>query len=635
MDPRLLHYYTDELLYMRELAGEFAEAHPKIARRMGMQAAEIGDAYVERMIESFSFMSARMQMRLDDEFPRFTQPLLQAIYPNYLSPTPSMSVARLYPGGREGDLRAGHRIARGTAFIARVPDGEKTACEFRSSQDVTLYPLEIVAARLTGIPPDIPALDRYVRPGTQVRGALRLRLHTTNGAPIASLEGLDRLPVYLCGDEALSSHLFELLHAASLASVTGAVDRFADQPLHAVTSNAVVHEGIAPDQSLLPLHFPKFHGHNLLHEYFACPSRFYFFALTGLEAGLRRVSGCEAEVVILLERSTSDLADKINASSFALFCTPVINLFPRRTDRIELPERGGELHLVPVQKATPDYEVFSVTAASGQVEKDSAPLEFRALHQALQNDEGSHSRYFTTRREMRELHGQTRRYGTHTRFVSSELFVSLVNRNGEPYDGTDDTHNADGGPIRYLSLDTWLTNRDLPRLVPRDGKNDLTVRESAPITSIGLIHEPSVPQPPYARGGKEWELVGQLSLDALTLGAREPSSDGLGKLLRLFLSADATRQRQQIESLASVKTQPVTRKLRGKGELVFGRGIECVLTVDERGFSGRSPYLLGLVLEHYLARHVSAHSFTQTELRSVQRGRVARWPVRSGTRGVL
>lgn len=635
MDPRLLHYYTGELRYMRELAGEFAQTHPKIARRLGMQAGEIGDAYVERLIESFSFLSARMQMRLDDEFPRFTQPLLQAIYPNYLSPTPSMSVARLYPGGREGDLRAGHRIARGTAFISRIPDGEKTACEFRSSQDVTLYPLEIVAARLTGIPPDIPALDRYVRPGTQVRGALRLRLRTTNGAPIASLQGLNRLPVYLCGDEAPTSHLFELLHAASLASVTGEADRFADQPLHAVTSNAVVHEGIAFDQSLLPLHFPKFQGHNLLHEYFACPGRFYFFALTGLEAGLRRVSGCEAEIVVLLERSRSELADKITASSFALFCTPVINLFPRRTDRIQLPERGGELHLVPVRKAPLDYEVFSVKAASGQIEEDSAPLEFLALHQAVQNDEGSHNRYFTTRRETHELTGQARRYGTHTRSVSSELFVSLVNRNGEPYDGRDGTDNADGGPIRYLSLDTWLTNRDLPRMVPRDGRNDLTIGESAPLISIGLIHEPSAPQPPYARGGKEWELLGQLSLDALTLGARNPSSDGLGKLLRLFLTTDATRQRQQIESLTGVKTQSVTRKLPGKGELVFGRGIECVVTVDEAGFSGLSPYLFGLVLEHYLARHVSAHSFTQTELRSVQRGRVARWPVRIGTRGVL
>jgi type VI secretion system protein ImpG len=69
MDPRLLQYYSGELLYLRELAGEFARQHPKIARRLGMQAGEIGDPYVERLIQSAAMTFARMQMRIDEEFP--------------------------------------------------------------------------------------------------------------------------------------------------------------------------------------------------------------------------------------------------------------------------------------------------------------------------------------------------------------------------------------------------------------------------------------------------------------------------------------------------------------------------------------------------------------------------------------
>jgi len=86
MDPRLLDYYNKELVYMREAASEFASSHPKIARRLGMHGIEVADPYVERLIESFSFMSARMQIKLDAEFPRFTQRLLEVLYPNYLSP---------------------------------------------------------------------------------------------------------------------------------------------------------------------------------------------------------------------------------------------------------------------------------------------------------------------------------------------------------------------------------------------------------------------------------------------------------------------------------------------------------------------------------------------------------------------
>jgi len=627
MDPRLLEYYNQELIYMRELAGEFAQAHPKIARRLGMQAGEVADPYVERLIESFCFMSARMQIKLDAEFPRFTGRLLDVLYPNYVAPTPSMAVARLYPSRTEGNLVDGFPIARGTAFTARIPAGETTACEFRSGQDITIYPLEIGEARLTGIPPDIPALDSYVPAHTQVRGALRLRLRTTGEAKISRLRGLDRLPVYLAGDEQVASHLFELLHAAGVATLTGEPGHFTTgrRPLHAVTKNAVVHDGFGTEQGLLPLTWSKFHGHNLLHEYFACPSRFYFFTLTGLEEGLRQVDSKEVEIVVLLDQSPDRLANLVDASRFALFCTPVINLFPKRTDRIDLSEAESEFHVVPARLAPLDYEVFSVETMSGQVDLTSAQLEFRPLYQTLNNDEGNYGRYFSTRRERRLMSDSARRYGTRTPYIGSEMFVSLVDQHEAPY----------AESIRYLSVNAHVTNRDLPRLVPRDGIDDLTMTDSAPLESIGLIRAPTAPQAPYAERETAWRLIRQLNFNYLPLEDLDhrPGGQGLRDLLRLFLNDGNSEHRRQVESLVGVMTRPVTRKLPGNGPLVFGRGIECSLTVDENGFSGTSPYLFGVVLEHYLARHVSINSFTQTEMHSMQRGRVARWPVRMGARG--
>lgn len=629
MDPRLLDYYNQELIYMRELAAEFAQAHPKIARRLGMQAGEVADPYVERLIESFSFMAARMQIKLDAEFPRFTERLLEVIYPNYVAPTPSIAVARLYPGRTEGNLANGYRIARGTAFTARIPDGERTACQFTSGQDVTLWPLTITEARLTGIPPDIPGLARYVPPDTQVRGALRLRLATTGDVRISDLKGLDRLPVYLAGDEQVASHLFELLHVGAIASVIGAPGEFAapGRPPVAVTENAVEHDGLRTDQNLLPLTWTKFHGHNLLHEYFACPARFWFFALTGLAEGLSRVDGREVEIVVLLERAPAELANLVDASRFALFCTPVINLFSKHTDRIEISPRETEFHLVPARLAPLDYEVFSVETVYGRVAATSAELEFRPLYQTLNNDEGNHGRYFSTRRERRLVSDSARRYGTRTPYVGTEVFLSLVDQNEAPYNEN----------IRFLSVDALLTNRDLATLVPRDGVHDLETAESAPVESIGLIRAPSPPLPPYAEREMAWRLIRQLNFNYLPLDDLDhrEGGQGLRDLLRLYLADGDSGQGRQVESLVGVKTRPVTRKLPGTGPMTFGRGIECALTVDETGFSGVSPYLFGVILEHWLARHVSINSFTQTELHSMQRGRIARWPVRTGTRGVV
>lgn len=179
MDPRLLEYYNRELSYLRETGAEFATLHPKIAARLGMQGTDIADPYVERMIEAFSFLSARTQLKIDAEFPRFTQRLLEVVSPNYVTPTPSMAVVKLYPDTQEGDLAKGVTVPRDTAFVSPIPEGENTACQFRSSQDVTLWPLSIEEVRLTAAPPDMPALHRYLPPNIHVAGALRITLRTS------------------------------------------------------------------------------------------------------------------------------------------------------------------------------------------------------------------------------------------------------------------------------------------------------------------------------------------------------------------------------------------------------------------------------------------------------------------------
>ena len=104
MDPRLLQYYGRELQYIRELGGEFAREYPKIAGRLGLETFECADPYVERLLEGFAFLAARVHLKLDAEFPRFTQHLLEMIYPHYLAPTPSFVNVELQPNLGESSL---------------------------------------------------------------------------------------------------------------------------------------------------------------------------------------------------------------------------------------------------------------------------------------------------------------------------------------------------------------------------------------------------------------------------------------------------------------------------------------------------------------------------------------------------
>ncbi|WP_435946892.1 type VI secretion system baseplate subunit TssF [Dryocola sp. BD586] len=626
MEHDFLDYYNRELTFVREMAREFAERHPKIAGRLGMHGIEVADPYVERLIEAFCFLSARTQIKLDAEFPKFTQRLLDIVYPNYNSPTPSMGVVQLRPNLSEGDLTHGYTIPKKSAFYSKILPGEMTRCEFRNNQDVTLWPLEIVEARLTSVPPDIPNLENYRLHHSRLKGAVRIKLRLQGDLTFSSLKGLDELPVYIQGDERVVSHTFELLHGSHIATIIRSTDGEKSRH-HVISQQPLKFEGLAPEQSLLPLQWNMFHGHTLIQEYICCRERFYFFTLTQLAAALENNHTGEVEIIILLDKLPQDLIPHLDASRFLLFCTPVINLFPKRVDRIEVNRALNNFHIVPDRSRPLDYEVFSVNKVLGLQAETSEELTFNPLYQTRHSDTGNFGRYFSVRREVRAKAATERKYDTRTPYSETEVFISLVDQQEAPY----------GENIRYLLVDAMVTNRDLPRLLASTNSFDLSMSDSVPVHGARFVSSPSAPRPPFAVGESSWRLIRQLSFNYLPLSEMEHAQGGesLRNMLRLFTTAADLESVAQIDSLVGCKTEPVVRRLAEDGLLIYGRGVCCSLTVDEEGFSGISPYLFGLIMENYLARHAAINIFTETELHSMQRGLIARWKVRPGRRGVL
>ena len=116
MDPRLLSLYEQELRYFRESSAEFARAFPKIANRLGIEGQEVADPYVERLIEATAFLSARVGLKLDAEYPRFTGHLLDIVYPQFLAPTPAMVVLQCSPDPDDANLANGPTLPRGSGM---------------------------------------------------------------------------------------------------------------------------------------------------------------------------------------------------------------------------------------------------------------------------------------------------------------------------------------------------------------------------------------------------------------------------------------------------------------------------------------------------------------------------------------
>ena len=617
MDARFLEYYNRELAYMRELGAEFARAHPKVASRLGMHGIEVADPYVERLLEGFCFLTARVQLKMDAEFPRFSERLLDVVYPNHLAPIPSMAIAQLHVDARESALTRGCAVPAGTALYRRLGDASST-CEFRTAHPLTLWPIALDEVRMTGAPPDLPDVARTAR------GAIRITLGARQDVALGQLS-LDQLDLYLAGPDAQPVRLLELLTAHALA--IGCRDPASGQWIDWLDGQALIeHEGFATAQALLPSDVRTFEGHRLLHEYFAFPARFHFVSIRGLRRAWSKARGNRIELVVVLDEVDSQLERSLDASHVKLHCTPIVNLFPKITDRIPVTPGTREYRLVPDRTRPLDYEIYSVHRVHGHRlghEGDVAFLPFFGSGGAEPEEEA----HFSVRREQRVVSARAVRHGASTGYTGGDVYVSLVDRRHAPFDER----------IEWLSAEVLCTNGDLPLLAESATRADLSTRTSLPIEGVEIVRGPTKPRPALARDESIWRMIDQIGIGYQPMGGvdDEAGARNLREGLSLYVDPSDASMLRQLSGIRRLACEPIVQRLPDAGPIAFGRGVRVSVTVDERAFSGESPFLLGAVLEQFFARYASINSFTQFALQSLQRGPLATWQARIGRRPVL
>ncbi len=620
MDPRLLDYYERELQHIREMGKEFADEYPKIAARLGMEGIDVADPYVERLVEAFAFLAARVQLKIDAQYPQFTQHLLEMVYPHFLAPLPSAAVVQLQPMLEDGSLAEGFVVRRGTVLRSRLGRGDVTACEYRTAHDVTLWPVEIAEAEYASYSRELAGAQERGIDG--IKASLRIRLRATADLTFDKI-ALDDLPLFLRGVGEIPSRVYEQV----LANALGVLIRPVGAPagtFDVLPREAVRRVGFRDDQALLPFGARSFHGYRLLQEYFAFPERFLFFDVAGMGPALRRSKGREIDVHVLLDRVDAALLNAVDAENFAPYCVPVLNLFPMRADNIPLTPKRPEYHVLADRTRPMDFEIWSVTSVTGTGTAGEAPVEFRPFYSVKERGADTPAAaYFAIRREPRVISESQKQTGNRVAYVGSEVFVSLVDTEAAPY----------RPDLKQVSLDVLCTNRDLPlRLTVGQGRGDFQLQVSAKVAAVRCLAGPTAPRPSPTGGKAAWRLVSHLSRNYLSLTDDESGrgAAAMRELLSLYVGANDAAMLKQVEGLRSVASRPIVRRIPTPGPITFGRGLEVTVTFDEAAFRGTGIFLLGAVLEEFLARHVSLNAFTETVIASTERGEIMRWPVRVG-----
>lgn len=582
--------FSEELRYLQELGREFAEDDPRLAPFLGDQASDPGAAH---LLEGFAFLTAKLALKIEDDLPQITHPLLQQVYPNYLRPLPSLTQVRFDPVLHA--LSGPQVIAKGTPLFSRPVDG--VSCTFRTCTDVTLYPLQIS--------------DASVSHSVQ-KSILSIELQALSDQPLSEITG-DRLDFHLGGGDLNALTLYQWL-AQHLHKMVLCLD---DKRL-ALPPDALGFPGFEPHDALLPGLEQQLEGYRLLQEYFYFPQRFHGFSVSGL----RRLwpQATVGQISLELHFSTPLPAFvQVNPDTLCLYCTPAINLFDYPAEPIQLD--GEALHAL-VQPRGPHphaYEIFSIDQVSARRRKPQTPAD---------NYRVDFAPYESLQHQVEPAGERTARYYSH--IIEPELLkngakhsLRLIHADQRPY----------LGEREVLNIQLTCSNGDLPRQL-QVGELNRTTQTTPSFATYRNLTRPTRAYPPMLDGQVLWALISNLALNNLSLS----SPAALKAVLQVYdfialhdLPHHRATQRR-LEGIRQVRTAPVDWWIKG----VPVRGSCTTLTIDPAAFSNAGDlHLFGSVLSHFMALYASTNAFQQLEVINAADHIAFTWPMRTGQQPII
>jgi len=607
MSDELLPYYNSELSFIRRLGAEFAQAYPKLAERLQWKDDATSDPHVERLIEAFAFLNARIRHKLDDDFPEIAEAMLGVLYPHYQVPLPSMAVVQFLLDPGQAQLTSGYTLPRDTELETEPIEGEP--CRFRTCYPVTLWPVELVSAGLFSRPFTAPATPHT---GDSV-AVLRLELQCLAKELTFAKLDLASLRFFLKGQPQHVYPLYELI----FNHVVGVALAGTPQDPHPVvlSKDCLKPVGFDLDEGMFPYPARSFPGYRLLAEFFSFPEKFLFFDLAGLDRKILQGAGRKLEVYLFLNRSIRELEQNVAKDTFQLGCTTMVNLYRQQAEPIRLTHTETSYRVIPDVRRPLAGEIYSidrVTAVSPANER----VEYRPFYSFQHAADRQEQRRFwhAVRRAAEQAAGRVDR--------GTEVFLSLVDLDFSP-----------SSPGNWtLDVQTTCLNRDLPSRLPfGGGQPRLRLAKGAPVTRIECLIRPTPTLRPAFKHGLLWRVISHLSLNHLSLADYEEGADALREILKLYDFNDSAETRSMIDGILSVRTRRVVGRDPRDPRAGFCRGLEVTVHFDEDRFAGSGLFLFASVLERFLGLYCSINSFSRLVATTNKReGEMRRWAPRAG-----
>jgi type VI secretion system protein ImpG len=601
----LFPLYNRELEFLRRDAFRFAEAFPKIAGRLRLGPDVSADPHVERLIEAVALLNARVRLKIEDEFPELTESVLNALYPHYLMPVPPMGIAR---AECVPEVTEPHLIARHEELETDPVDGER--CRLRTTQDLRVWPIDVVHTALQGRPFRAPVNPR----ASGALGVLHVKLRCAgSGTRFEALQP-DPLRFHIAAPMIRALPLYELI----MNRLTGiAVAEGPDDPRAVfLPPSALRAVGFGRDEGMLPYPARSFMGYRILTEYFALPQKFLFFELSGISARCMAGAGRELDLFLYLADTEKDLERGVVAGDLQLNCVPVINLFRYRAEPLRLDGTQFENRVVPDARRPEALEIHSID---------------RIVATAPDGTEYPIEPFFGVRHDAAPgvcFWQASRRAGIAARDKGTEVFISVFNRDA----------NAGGSANWILSIDTLCFNRELlARLSGTGGQIRLDlVTPAAAVRRISMVTPLTPTRRPPLSSGRQWRLLSHLSLNHLSITDGPQGADALRDLLRLYDWGDQEESRSIIEGIVSIESRRALARVPMGASTAVAHGLDLDLQLAPERYPPGAAFMLSSVLDRFFGLYAAVNAFTRLSVRLTGRtGKLVTCPPRTGEKTLL
>jgi type VI secretion system protein ImpG len=614
MSDRLYELYEQELRFINEEASEFEGGFPKVAKRLRLTTGDptqiSEDPHVTRLIGSFALLTARLRLKLEDEFPEICEAMFANLYPQYLAPTPSCAIVQFEPDIAGAAVATGITVPRGALVESQEVRGQ--SCKYRTCFDLRIQPFKVRKSDHIKPPFVFKTESTW---SNKVESAIQIEMVGCSDKLEWSKTNVDRLQFFLGGGTSCGNRLYEAIFRDALGvgiySDAAREGKFLGpdsiRPVGFYETDSVFHN----DARTLP-------AYRILWEFFAIPEKFRF-AEIDVSSIWRDVAGNNLKIVIFLRRDSAILRKTMSSDAIQTGCTPVVNLFEQDAEPINLGETQTNYRVVPSYRSNYAFEVHTIQSVVASRSGDAKEVTFLPFYQPSHRlSTSDRDRYWFASRK-------TRNQGKETGDRGTEVFLTIVDLHSRPV--PDDNW--------VLHVKTLCCNSDLA--------NEVGVQTGLSYSNgqatVRFRTSPTQTRRPNDRKDWIWKLISHLSINHLMI-----SSDSDGKLLRELLSLYASQEygegdevRNAIDSIKSVSYSRATARLAGSehGPGIC-RGINIVVDVDDDRMEAIGVYLFSSILDHFFSALASINSFTRLKVVAKNGAQLLYQGVpRSGTKALL